>query len=194
MSTCYTSTRGNIPGRNYQVQFMRDIYEHAARVVIWLGTLDRNISRVEGIQFHNWMQINYEQLHLASKLSSESRTLGSLSGEPNIKNTVENNLRLIFMKPWWSRVWIIQEVACAKVAVVHLGMSSAVWEALLWISRLSIGYSEDTVYQLDIQRMARVRGSRESLFDLTYQFRHSKSTDPRDKDYALVGLAKTREK
>jgi hypothetical protein len=181
--------QSNIPERNHQVQRMRHIYENATGVLVWLGALHSRISTVEGIHFLDWVQRKYEQLRLLPVQSLEPHSLDSAFTKLSIEKTLQSSLREIFMKPWWRRVWIIQEIVCAKVATVHLGESSTSWESLMWMSR-QLSHN-DTASELENQRLAKVQNSGESLFDLTRRFRTSEATDQRDKVYALVGLAKS---
>ncbi|KAL9087138.1 MAG: hypothetical protein Q9165_006789 [Trypethelium subeluteriae] len=110
---------------------------------------------------------------------------------------------------WWERTWVIQETALAKKATVYFGHMSAPWTMLssgaaaytceLASSDLMLIGDDDTRFPLwklakaivDIEsiRVAKVDNFRFSLLPLLRRFRTKRSSDPRDKVFALLGLA-----
>ncbi|PVH74749.1 HET-domain-containing protein [Cadophora sp. DSE1049] len=94
--------------REQQITLMRRIYEQAHQVVIWLG--DTGIG---------------ERIAMQSLLHSPR---GFLSGSKNID--VEKKFGLEKGFRWWRRVWIIQEVALARKAIIMCGPDEASWEAI----------------------------------------------------------------
>ncbi|RYP17456.1 hypothetical protein DL765_004502 [Monosporascus sp. GIB2] len=108
-------------------------------------------------------------------------------------------------RPWWTRIWIIQEVAFAREVVFHCGSSTLLWDTLhdLWRQKSCIrSYrllkTMQTLQILDRVR-ARIRDPHRalgfesidhSLLCLITRFWRWNSTDPRDKVYALLGLAR----
>ncbi|GKU14438.1 unnamed protein product [Fusarium langsethiae] len=128
--------QSNIKERSHQVNHMGDIYRKADNVIIWLGYLsgDAALFKMAADQF-------------AKQLPSEAFRRWPRE-DPRWKETWQNvessfdlpdNTRLInglgtFMKnPWFMRVWVLQEVANAKRAVIesNLGKIHAKLFALL---------------------------------------------------------------
>jgi hypothetical protein len=121
-------------------------------------------------------------------------------------------LHELFARRWFTRVWVIQEVAAAKEAIVLCGSHQLPWEALRdacrQLAHLTAGWRktawEDTGFQwahhvassLHIEAAASsdvpagLESHKRSLLFLLCQFHVSEATDPRDKVYALLGLAK----
>lgn len=85
----------NLKERNHQVQQMRAIYSKAALVLVWFS---------------------------ASNEKSDA-AMDYLEGQTDVALICENSatlrintkagLRDIFARPWWSRMWVVQEVALA---------------------------------------------------------------------------------
>jgi hypothetical protein len=148
----------DFPERAHQVQRMRLIYQRATRVLIWLGEGDQNsdlamnvLERLGGtkkevsgftLEMSDWQGPQFEP----------SDGLNSQYGFPNNRRNDElekylNSLNLMdpadlvetewaaldefFNKhPWWTRVWVIQEVANAQSAKIYCGTKSMDWESL----------------------------------------------------------------
>lgn len=116
----------------------------------------------------------------------------------------------IFEHPWWGRVWVIQEATLAKNLLVVCDRETLPWSLLCqiyptsmrspWgVSAIRASANEQKLEPLrrlnSIRREWRVvldppnKLSAFRILDLIELFRFSKATDPRDKIYALVGLA-----
>jgi hypothetical protein len=101
---------------------------------------------------------------------------------------------------YWSRVWIIRKFVLARNVVVHYGKNSINWaylEAILlqFQEQRYNPESPESRYSIPPFPAERASAGRrsgaqsESLMRLLQLFAASKSTDPRDKVYALVGLS-----
>lgn len=172
--------------RGQQVQLMQRIYQQAKQVVVWLGEIsdDSDLEKLEGGKDPAWT---------ISKISGGSLYL-PLSWLQH------------FNRPWFLRVWIIQEVAFAqKVQVIH-GQQIIPWKDFATISKeyivkrdvndtsnyphfngdlnnaMILPYFISTVHK-------RFREKKPipllELLDLTIKF---KATDSRDKIYALLSI------
>ncbi|KAH8763202.1 heterokaryon incompatibility protein-domain-containing protein, partial [Diaporthe sp. PMI_573] len=113
--------------------------------------------------------------------------------------------------PWWSRIWVVQEVAVATAVTVRYGTITMYWDALVatadvWSSpetRLvatSAGIEPENlkVFALftnqligleQTRRKWRTQGGTD-LARLLQEFSDRQATDDRDKVYGLLGLAK----
>jgi hypothetical protein len=126
---------------------------------------------------------------------------------PDVATT--RSLERLFKRSWWARTWIIQEVVAARNAMVFCGLRS------LTLTNLSdaaqhISYRVETISDarhdpyasiafqrvtgftsiLDIDALSReMQQQRTSLLPLTNHFANAEAGDPRDKVYALLGLA-----
>ncbi|KAF2035905.1 HET-domain-containing protein, partial [Setomelanomma holmii] len=78
--------------RSQQVQLMREIYSNARRVIVWLG--DEALDTQE---------------HATDLLRTAPSTL---------KATFDGIGELLLNRPYWTRLWVVQEVMYAKELVV----------------------------------------------------------------------------
>ncbi|KAJ8129898.1 hypothetical protein O1611_g3732 [Lasiodiplodia mahajangana] len=194
--------------RSKQVLRMRDIYTFAKTVEVWLGLADdsdyaamalvRNLGAVvsdpeESLAkgFYN----EYQQAFLDIFEGAQPRDVRALSQ--------------LFKRPWWTRVWVVQELTLAdqQAAIVRCGEVAVPWLSFLttayaiesgWfiVDAIVTGISpEDSVDSFNNGiRMAQCRRENPanppfSLLELLCQHRDCESTDPRDKVYGLLGLS-----
>jgi hypothetical protein len=121
--------------------------------------------------------------------------------DPHISIPTEISTEEIFLsrRPWWTRIWVVQEVAVAQDVLVQCGKSTVSWDILRKaytgppsISSLCSSNSEQTItkvfQKLDIIREIISGGRRIELLDLMAGYRYCQATDPRDKIFALMGL------
>ncbi|XXH02833.1 hypothetical protein Hte_009220 [Hypoxylon texense] len=170
----------NVQERNHQVHMMKRIFSTASSVVVWLGDADSSMyATLEMILKYSWSRGRKDLF----KYPEESlRGLGSL-----------------FERPWWKRIWIVQEVVAAREIVILLGRTIFPWMMLANLCRAiqlmeflahpqalmvrSCGYQRFTV--LDHFR----RNRSMPLVRLVHCTQYYQATDLRDKLYALLGMA-----
>jgi len=113
--------------RGEQVQQMGYIYSKAERVIIWLGEATYYTDYV----MHYMKQLEKEGIKHASndqKISDKqwaniwSAVVHSLSVDQ--RDLLVEGLRSLLRRNWFKRVWIIQEVASARVAKIVCGGKS----------------------------------------------------------------------
>lgn len=114
--------QNDIQERNVQVRQMLDIYKSATRVVIWLGEGDRDSDKA--MTFINKYSDSLLTRESFSKVEKE------LSRPMHLKDEWLALVQGILIRPWWSRVWIVQEVAVAKDLIVVCGRHSVNWDVL----------------------------------------------------------------
>lgn len=118
-------------------------------------------------------------------------------------------LSRLMSRPWFTRIWVIQETVLSQRATVHFGMLSAPWSmfataAALWaqdhhslcldLSGTFQGHEvlnrfSNAVLQIDETRSDyHISAHSSTLISLLWKFRPLEATDKRDKVYALLGL------
>lgn len=103
----------NATEKEEQVARMVEIYSRASRVVIWLGEDDdRSRSAMEFIQ-------DIVRVDNLDGLVADHKTIKSWG-----------DLVYLMQNPWFSRRWVIQEMAYAKNATVHLAELALPWDDL----------------------------------------------------------------
>jgi hypothetical protein len=189
--------------RNQQVAMMRDIYASATEVTIWLGQADE-VSDAAFDAFPlvadrtSWFWRNCEDV----KDSQRQRML---------KHSGDFFLTLQSSRAWFSRVWILQELALAgSDPIVVCGWKSTSWStfAAVWqtiakepsFGLVSVQKEREApngetqflaLTKLDVLhtlRRSTQAQTGESLRRLLVISRTSAATDPRDRIYGLLGL------
>lgn len=102
--------------KNMQLSMMSEIYNSAKNVCIWLGDQDEQSSKA--LSFVHKIS-NFEQLEACLRIVDEA-TIG------HWRNLVET----LKETQWFSRRWIIQEIASARSASVHCGHNVVHWDDL----------------------------------------------------------------
>ncbi|KAL0930042.1 ankyrin repeat and SAM domain containing protein 6 [Colletotrichum truncatum] len=186
--------QSNIRERGHQVECMGKVYEYADSVLCWLGHVEHTTSHLITLfqRFkRNVPQVAWENWPLHDSRWSHTWEQ-TLSGQPN--HDYPSLLRRLMANEWFSRVWILQEVANAGKA--SLGCSEG------WVDSKSftmaptlLGVQPDSQCQAIIDIMPGPSRkfswwSQESnISTLLWRFRDCQASDPRDRLYALRGLA-----
>jgi hypothetical protein len=163
--------------RSHQVKRMGAIYQEAYQVVVWLGNAQDEADK---------------------DIASLSITYDSIFGPARWSISARRAFYHLLLKPYWTRVWIIQEIASASNIVVFCGPHKISWESLEELSHPSFNVGEEGIKnQESIARLQNLLQSRNDrlntkpvrLIDAISRSRHALSTDPKDKIYGLLGLA-----
>jgi hypothetical protein len=175
--------------RSHQIRQMSSVYRSAARVIIWLG--DSNEATDAAMDYLRYDIRGGEWWH-------------------NV------NVMELFCRPWWTRIWVIQEAASARHdPIIRCGNREIPWSSLRFLqSKVPFaGWMQYVMETRSWTHTADVMGEllewhqsvsqREMFFGVVDRLRngHSlswrdafalgyimKSTDPRDLTYALIGL------
>ena len=110
-------------------------------------------------------------------------------------------------RPWWQRMWVLQEVVVSKSATVQCGHKSLPWSRFEAISEAFVpqvvligsmvasgaldrhfGVSNHIAI-IKALRAWQQNGTQLDLLSLVVKYRRNRVTDPRDKIFALLGLA-----
>ncbi|WYZ43182.1 hypothetical protein EsH8_VI_000881 [Colletotrichum jinshuiense] len=206
--------------RAHQVQLMRGIYTRATRVVVWLGLDDEGkaslaiplIQAIHQACEDQALAKGVELLSMAHFTPAPQRLEG-LAGVSmaDIAAAAERMGRLkpdeaawaalawLLSRPWFTRVWCVQEIVLARSSVVYVGSCSLDWVKLgvtaAWLSEQSLTSGYDVPSELEGLRWDNAYAmfdtselSESSFLDVLVYFRDHNATDPRDKVYGLLGL------
>ncbi|RMJ17817.1 hypothetical protein CDV36_002500 [Fusarium kuroshium] len=191
--------QSNVMERGHQVSQMGSIYKKASNVIVWLGPVSKDagllMSTLKSLQlkvspqpFQQWQfrddrwRDAWEELHG-----------GDISGEPFHLQLI-NGLKKLTAQSWFTRVWILQEVANARRAWIQCS-AGAIDARFLALAPWLLGHSIDEQAQavLDIFPGPSRRWSwwaeERTLGVLLWKFRRCQATDSRDRVYALLGIA-----
>jgi hypothetical protein len=199
--------------KTQQVSQMRNIYQAAERVVVWLGE-----GCVETHRAISWVSSHFERDEQGLEhLTKTARTImdgcpkstvddgdDGLDGE---ETTQDRRLQLLkgfnnlLSRPWWSRVWVIQEVVVNSDVTIMCGHSEVSWTTFMAFVEgiykskplLQASLEESTKYRQSIEKALSQQQfasqASQKMSDLLLQHRGLSASDPRDNAYALLGLA-----
>ena len=194
--------QSNVLERNHQVGQMGSIYSGAWRVVVYLGPKGNKydhaidfLSKLADLGPH----LSLKPLHGKGPMKQIAfcKALGSgktfeCSGEEDIWDAVEN----MFRRPYWNRVWIVQEIVLGIDVQVTCGSKSIPWDVLLCDSVNRLGQQGHLLNRLHSSMPARLHIQRQNkrlyrctLFQMLTSCRDSLSSDRRDKVFAFLGIA-----
>jgi hypothetical protein len=195
---------------------MGSIYRHATQAVIWLGDASETVNEEPGQSlsdlFFDYLapltkemkQLKVDKCEPAS--SPLYKDLVSQAADHVTHKTITPLVRgflEVASRPWWVRVWVVQEAALAKSATLVCGGKTADYSELydLWWTiaidsthdsglTLSLldGYKHHMMATLAAQRPSTVRQSARSLLSVLDRCRRLKATDKRDHVFAMFGM------
>jgi ankyrin repeat protein len=185
----------NMAERIHQVQHMKYIYKAAECVVVWLGEgteeSDLVMDSMKRLQDYT-IQVEGDWRHSAQIWMHVQAGLGDIDMHQIDK--WRKGMELMLRRPWFRRIWILQEIANARVATVYCGKKSISARTFAQVPSI-IGLQPESHSQavLDIMpglsRKESWWGQKRNLHTLLVKFRESEATDERDIIYALLGIS-----
>lgn len=187
--------------KGHQVKQMGDIYAGADEVLIWLGDSNEDIAQL--MLMINWV---HESATKAQAMPGADDWLSlcrqfvyEFWDEPPISSRLRTFAQHrrgfveLLQRPWFNRVWILQEAAKAKTAKIMCGPFSCPARTFALMPKL-MGVEVDGHIQAVLDIMPRIRtntwwNSTRSLHSLLTKFSGSDATVTRDNIYALLGMS-----
>lgn len=203
--------------RSHQVSLMRDIYIKSVRTVVWLGPSDgpceggyslaERLAKVCRSNKYSTSTMGWKMRHPKRSLSEEldenlRRTVPRINSQP------WEELRHMLSKPWFSRIWVVQEVDLSREAplLVYGGKARDLRPPLMagrWIggpraaaqqtfSPQEVPLQPPPLSNYCLGDLFMILSSRQrwSLEALLLHTLDHEATDPRDHIFALLGIAK----
>jgi hypothetical protein len=122
----------NITERSRQVAFMGQIYNHAARVLVWLGPEDEStfmaVEMIERLSAGILLTENRRNREVI--VGSEAEAVQLRFDNPNFTPQHWTSLNRLIQRPWFQRLWIRQEVQLASKVLVRCGYHEIEWEKI----------------------------------------------------------------
>jgi hypothetical protein len=99
----------------------------------------------------------------------------------------------LLLRPYWKRIWIIQELAAASSIILFCGRHKLSWEIFCNGFEVLVDKTGSDELEIRFQKICKFRTDKLtrqpiSLLATLYRSQSALSTDPRDKLYALLGL------
>lgn len=188
--------QSNVKERNHQVAQMSDIYKQASRVIFFLGnatfTTDAFMQFMQLVQqecskyaYRSWTRDDERWKKIRAVAEEKTQ---AFDDEPC------QGLRSLLSRPWFRRVWILQEVASAKSAIVCCG-NLAIAANIFAIAPIIFGVEPSVHCQsvIDIMpgpwRRTSWWSEKPCLYTLLLRFGETEASEPRDLIYALTAIA-----
>jgi hypothetical protein len=189
----------DVEERNQQVQAMTMIYKTAQRVIVWLGESRDGSDRAFDHLYRKASEMRPPPTQTQRDDSGHEYASGNIDPQISIATDISPEEIALLSRPWWSRIWVVQEIAVAQDVLVQCGKLTICWDVLRKayagphsIYSLCRSHSDQTLpsifRKLDLVREIMSRGGRIELLDLMAGYRYCQATDPRDKIFALMGL------
>ncbi|KAK6436986.1 hypothetical protein LTR95_006824 [Oleoguttula sp. CCFEE 5521] len=220
--------QADVAEQSAQVSIMGDIYRNAVQTTVWLGSASDNshqgctavagLSRAAknsfigdpGRELRSTEQAPFKESYMLKCMlpatsvdDSDGNAEVSLPDDSRALEALREAVGPLTDRPWFWRVWVVQEVALARTALIVCG-----FDTLTWIDytsgidfRIEIGVLETSI-------MGYVRDPHETytnmiapseiitsthrpadlLLSLLHKCRFREATNPVDKVYSLLGL------
>ena len=208
--------QADITERNSQVQLMRYIYEQAMEVVIYLGDGTNDTYQAMDIIRTFIQDRHFTENPLFDCDPVDPETSKLIKTKVNVLEVLQP-LQQITSLPWWTRMWVVQEVVLARKTRLVCGNCSMPWEELRSASQ-TIANHNDTccalykflrqdaqgpvddqagiilqrfqrlVMEFEDHRKRHAVGYMPDLGQLISCLSEKGTTDPRDKVYAALGF------
>lgn len=192
----------NTSERNHQVQQMKTIYTSAAQVIFYLGQstpetdflleslsmLYERRSQNQGATVWAGKKRKHKHEHRYSAIwrEVEEELRQTHSG---VRRRLQLALASILERPWFRRVWIIQEVGNARDGIIRCGNFEVPCPIFAFaLSELKTKADHHCRQIVDSMPGPRRGSEYSTLFRLLHQFRNAEATMARDRIYALLGL------
>ncbi|KAF7512731.1 hypothetical protein GJ744_000298 [Endocarpon pusillum] len=188
--------QGDLVEKTRQVLLMDKIYQRAWSTLVWLGEEGDNSSDAMDTIGSISASLRCSMDEKAPDAEDFERL-----GLPAPESQQWRELAKFLARPWFQRVWIIQEIVLSNSIQLQCG-----WKTISWfeISAFAVNFGQhDLTQYLDenskagctritnIDRMKDVhaiRGSELGLLSALVQGRGAQATDPRDKVFAMMGM------
>lgn len=188
--------------RTHQVRMMKEIYEKAERVVIWLGKelpMDFEAYQMASKIVHEFQQwaINRDDVGSDGVLYFSGTDAFERSPHLPALRALQN----IFHYPWFHRMWVVQELFVARKSIMWRGTLD-LQPQLILTSVMAIHSRRYNLRALQLSKLVSPTGLALAMQYMIYREKgpeplentlrtltHMQVTDPRDIFFALTGVS-----
>ena len=196
----------DIAERNHQISLMRQIFNRAGHVIAWLGEEDTDTQSAFAL---------VEKISAATTNVTPDAVRDNFwtpqfmenMGLPRLPSAQWYTLSKLFGRPYFKRIWVVQELVVSKNAIARYGSLTIHWEHIEHVGRLLLATGWRTAFNIRSRTSPRAPVFQKTISNIKQSFselqggrgmtlglllcvtRRFLATDPRDKVVALVGLA-----
>ena len=197
--------QSNLDERARQVQYMRLVYKHAARVIVWVGLKTPGIEHAFEIaqRLMRLHEAGEEQARLGNSIEASSNELWGVFMDDMPRESMQR-LYDLWHRPYFTRCWCIQEVAacssallkCEELEMAFQDLAGSIFAVSQWLPKLQQNTTlflwwkiYDAHKKNSSMGPANVEGSLGNLLSIMDMTRPFQATDPRDKIFAMQGIS-----
>ncbi|KAL1865485.1 hypothetical protein Daus18300_007130 [Diaporthe australafricana] len=180
--------------KSHQITLMKDVYSMAGSTCVWIGPAADNSDLAMATIGELYADRTYV-LPEGALSEAQIEAINALQG-----------------REWWSRIWVLQEVMLSPNPIVTCGGAALPFEAFVHLDDVRRGYVRPERRELDNaqgpsrflirpnafqnvltdypEEKPKARAGATSLAEYAWLVDQFGATDPRDKIYGLLGLAK----
>lgn len=152
--------------RNHQVNLMSNIFKASSRTIAWVG------SETPGSELG---------MNFFKGFENEGNT------NRRVHRHVKEAITFFFCRPYFERMWIVQEILLSEQVIVRCGSSYCWWHTIKLLTTTT--RSIDGILPMSPFFLLRFHHRNDySLYTLLKFFEANKCEDPRDKIFALLSL------
>ncbi|KAH7312921.1 heterokaryon incompatibility protein-domain-containing protein [Rhexocercosporidium sp. MPI-PUGE-AT-0058] len=186
--------------RSSQVKRMADIYSKARKVLVWLGKESQDSAL--GLECVRTLSAKIELDHATTAMIPLSDEPSWTDWKSKLPFDAEQSTAVARLcnRDWFKRLWIWQEVRCAKNVEIICGTDSISWRDVQVLGFCCLRKSwHDSFYHTMSRLHRRLIFSlcgvlqSNSFFALVDQTKYSLCSDPRDRIFALISMATERD-
>lgn len=186
--------------KNYQVPLMRRIYQQADEVLVWLGHSgeDSDLSLIFLLTVREVLSSGPQIPSGRMMQSGDWARIGFDMPFNQLKLHIRAFYELL-TRPWFRRIWVIQEYAVAKDVKILIGgeeLDHTYFISAIMLMNVTMGQTLahatrgiDWLSALYTSKSEQETGTPLPLVNELQRHRRRIATDPRDKIFALLGLA-----
>ncbi|KAI0868388.1 heterokaryon incompatibility protein-domain-containing protein [Hypoxylon argillaceum] len=182
--------------KNVSIPQMRDIYQSCWRTIMWLGEHDwLTKSAFDGVRFlstkfgdggHVGKYYDWRRIRRRDGQQGEG-LLGAIWDVAGHLHAVAA-FNSVFGRDWFSRLWVIQELALSRQAVFVCGKYQVDWEDISRAQAISSNFIDDASHILRLYQDSPSNGVH-NLLDCMFASWTRIASEPKDKVYGLLALA-----
>lgn len=193
--------------RGHQVKLMKDIYQYARSVLVWLGGLPGHETGdgLRAFTLRQYVAVWYRKggswlsRFACDRDMDQLQRNSSTHCPPYSDLTIvpgSNTARLVeelLSRPWFTRTWVVQEVAVARRTTVVFGKQSLPWGVFVGLCSLAERRKMESVPALKMVSLVKIirdggLDNRPLMSALLSGTRLLNASDPRDKVFAMLGI------
>lgn len=184
--------QNDIPERNAQVKLMGKIYGLAASTIIYLGHLTEDAANV--LAAITWYATEADN-EIYDELTGTKPAADGDTEQAEVDALVEVASRDLLSRPWFQRVWVLQELVLSKSPWIQCGRQRVRWDdfcrrLLQKPTNLSGKYHTllRVLDDMNETRRGRATGKGKSLWDILSMRRGFGVADPQDHVYSNLSI------